>query len=409
MSLIALGVTGGIGAYKAVEVARGLQRLGHDIVAVMTPAATRFVGPLTFEAITGRRVVVDQFEVGANVDVEHIAIAGDIALLLVVPATANVIGKFASGIADDPLSTLYIATRAPVLMAPAMNTHMLEHPSVRRNLERLAADGVRFVEPGEGFLACGWIGTGRLAEPDVVVAAAHALLVGEQTLAGRSLLVTAGPTFEDLDPVRYLGNRSTGRMGYALAEVAAARGATTTLVSGPSQLAAPHGVEVVSVRSAAQMHDAVLARAATADAVIMAAAVADYRPAGGMRAQKITKADGDMTLVLERTQDILGELGRRRAGATRPLLVGFAAETADVADRAQDKLARKQVDLIVANDVSREDAGFGSEANAVTLVEAAGRHELPLQPKRQVAALILDRVAAKLAAMAPAADRDADA
>src|SRR2546423_751922 len=237
--LIALGVTGGIGAYKAVEVARGLQKRGHDVVAVMTHAATRFVGHVTFEAITRRRVIVDQFDAGMNADIEHIALASTIDLLLIAPATANIIGKMANGIADDFLSTLYIATRAPVLIAPAMNTQMFAHEAVRRNLAILAARGVRFVEPGEGYLACGWIGKGRLADPDDIVAAGDAFVRPVGRLRGRRGLVTAGPTYEDFDPVRYLGNRSSGRMGFALASEAARRGAEVTLVAGPTAIDAP--------------------------------------------------------------------------------------------------------------------------------------------------------------------------
>ena len=232
--LIALGVTGGIGAYKAVEVARGLQKRGHEVVAIMTASATRFVGPVTFEAITRRRVITDQWEAGANADIEHIALASTIDLLLIAPATANIIGKMANGIADDFLSTLYTATRAPVLMAPAMNTQMFEHEAVRRNLDTLAARGVRFVDPGEGYLACGWIGKGRLAETDDIVLAADRLLRPTGPLAGKRLLVTAGPTFEDVDPVRFVGNRSSGRMGFAVAAEAAKRGAVVTLVAGPT-------------------------------------------------------------------------------------------------------------------------------------------------------------------------------
>src|SRR3954467_11664875 len=276
--LIALGVTGGIGAYKAVEVARGLQKRGHDVVAVMTHSATRFVGPVTFEAITRRHVITDQFEIGMNADIEHIAIASTIDLLLIAPATANIIGKMANGIADDFLSTLYTATRAPVLVAPAMNTQMFAHEAVRRNLDTLAARGVRFVEPGEGYLACGWIGKGRLAEPEGIVAAAEAILRPNGALRGQRILVTAGPTYEDVDPVRYIGNRSSGRMGFAIAAEAARRGADVTLVSGPSSLETPAVREVVRVRSAAEMHEAVMARAADAAVVVMAAAVADYAP-----------------------------------------------------------------------------------------------------------------------------------
>src|ERR671919_689485 len=236
MALIAVGVTGGIGAYKAVEVVRGLQKRGHDVVALMTRSARRFVGEVTFEAITRRRVITSQWRPGANADIEHISLASDIALLLVAPATANVIGKFANGIADDFLSSLYLATRAPVLMAPAMNTNMLEHDAVRNNLATLGARGVRFVDPGAGYLACGWIGKGRLAEPEEIVEAAERVLMPSGSLLGRLVVVTAGPTYEDIDDVRYIGNRSSGKMGYAIAAEAAKRGARVVLVSGPTQL-----------------------------------------------------------------------------------------------------------------------------------------------------------------------------
>ncbi|MGE3276309.1 MAG: bifunctional phosphopantothenoylcysteine decarboxylase/phosphopantothenate--cysteine ligase CoaBC [Vicinamibacterales bacterium] len=392
MALIALGVTGGIGAYKAVEVARGLQKRGHDVVAVMTGAATRFVGPVTFEAITRRRVITDQWEPGANADIEHIALADGIDLLLVAPATANTIARFAQGLGDDFLTTLYLATRAPVLLAPAMNSNMFAHPAVETNLGILAARGVRLVEPGEGYLACGWIGKGRLAEPDEIVAAAERVLRPSTALAGRRVLVTAGPTYEDLDPVRYLGNRSSGRMGFALAAEAARRGAQVTVVAGPTTVEAPAGVEIVRVRGAREMHQAVLSRAGDLDVAILAAAVADYTPAS-VAAQKVAKQEGPLTVTFERTPDILADLGRlpsRQGG--RPVLVGFAAETEDVVARARAKRERKQVDLIVANDVSRDDAGFEVENNAVTLVDAAGAEDVPLQSKAAVAARILDRV-----------------
>jgi phosphopantothenoylcysteine decarboxylase/phosphopantothenate--cysteine ligase len=397
MSLIALGVTGGIGAYKAVEVVRGLQNHGHDVVAIMTRSARKFVGPITFEAITGRRVVTGQWTSGANADIEHIAIASDIALLVVAPATANVIGKFANGIADDFLSSLYLATRAPVLMAPAMNTNMLEHAAVQRNLSVLTARGVRFVEPGSGYLACGWIGKGRLAAPEAIVEAAHQLLTASATWQGRRVLVTAGPTYEDLDPVRFIGNRSSGRMGFAIAAEAAARGAVVTLIAGPSRLDAAPGVDVVPVRSASEMHAAVMSRAQDADVIVMAAAVADYTPER-VEPEKIVKRDGPMTLSFRRTADILSELGALRAsvGRDRPVLVGFAAETEDVLNRARAKRAAKHVDLIVANDVSRADAGFDVDTNEVTIVAADGEHRVPLQKKRDVAAAILDRIDAIL-------------
>ena len=412
MAFIALGVTGGIGAYKAVEIARGLQKNGHDVVAVMTRAARRFVGPLTFEAITRREVITDQWKPGSNADIEHIAIASTIDLLLVAPATANTVAKFTHGLADDFLSALYVATRAPVLIAPAMNSNMFDHPAVAKNLETLMARGVHIVDPGSGYLACGWIGKGRLAEPDEVVAAAEQVLKatrpepvspkpsGEGGLAGRRVLITAGPTYEDIDPVRYVGNRSSGRMGYALAAEALRRGAAVTLVTGPSHLQPPHGAEVIKARSAAAMHEAVMARSADQDVVIMAAAVADYTPA--VKApQKVKKADDALTITLQRTKDILADVGRLPSRAQgRPVLVGFAAETENVVEQARAKLQKKHVDLVVANDVSRPDAGFDVDTNAVTLVSAESADELPLQSKSAVAARVLDRVEQLLASAA---------
>jgi len=390
--LIALGVSGGIGAYKAVEVARGLQKHGHEVVAVMTANAMKFVGPLTFEAITRRQVITDQFEAGSNADIEHIALASTIDLLLIAPATANILGKIANGIADDFLSTLFIATAAPVLVAPAMNTQMFAHEAVRANLETLAARGVRFVEPGEGYLACGWIGKGRLAEPDEIVAAADSMLRPQGRLLGLRVLVTAGPTFEDLDPVRYLGNRSSGKMGFAVAAEAVRRGAEVTLVTGPSPIGPPRVQELVRVRTAEEMHAAVIDRAGRMDIVVMAAAVADYRPAEPS-SQKVSKGGDTVTLVLKKTPDILAELGRRRLeSGVGPMLVGFAAETEDVVARATAKREAKHVDLIVANDVSRADAGFAVDTNQVTIVGPQGAELLPLDSKASVAAAIFDRI-----------------
>jgi phosphopantothenoylcysteine decarboxylase/phosphopantothenate--cysteine ligase len=402
MGLVALGVTGGIGAYKAIEVCRGLQKRGHDVVAVMTRSAARFVGPVTFEAITRRPVITSQWRPGMNADIEHVAIADGIELLLVAPCTANVVGKFANGIADDFLTSLYLATKAPVLLAPAMNTNMLAHEAVQRNLQTLAARGVRFVDPGEGYLACGWIGKGRLAEPDAIVEAAVRVLArpvspdhaGESlVLRGRRVLVTAGPTYEDIDPVRYVGNRSSGRMGFALAAEARRRGAHVTLIAGQTALEPPPVDALVRVRSAAQMHEAVMRVASAADVVIMAAAVADYAPAK-TAAAKIAKGDAPMTLALERTKDILADLGSMRSGlgSPTPLLVGFAAETADVVRKAHEKRERKKADLIVANDVSQPDRGFEVETNAVTIVGEDFEQPVHLQSKDRVAGVILDRV-----------------
>jgi phosphopantothenoylcysteine decarboxylase/phosphopantothenate--cysteine ligase len=411
MALIALGVTGGIGAYKAVEVCRSLQKAGHEVVAVMTEAATRFVGPLTFEAITRHPVVTSQWTAPPETDadsrsIEHIALADRVALLLVVPCTANVIGKFAHGIADDFLSSMYLATKAPVLLAPAMNSNMLAHAAVQQNLRVLSDRGVRFVEPGEGYLACGWMGKGRLAEPDDIVAAALRVLAPSEPvpvpastarpagpMRGRRVLVTAGPTFEDIDPVRFVGNRSSGRMGFAIAEEATRRGADVILVAGPTVVDIPEVAHLVRVRSAADMHAAVMEHSDGADVVIMAAAVADYTPE--VRAnQKMAKQDGPLTLTLTRTRDILKDLGARRdaSGQRHPVLVGFAAETSDVVRKARDKRARKHVDLIVANDVSQDDRGFEVSTNAATLVSDAGEVDVPLQAKSSVAAKILDAV-----------------
>jgi phosphopantothenoylcysteine decarboxylase/phosphopantothenate--cysteine ligase len=391
MALVALGVTGGIGAYKAVEVARELQKGGHEVAAIMTRSAVRFVGEVTFEAITRRRVISDQYARGANADIEHISLASGIALLLVAPATANIIGKFANGIADDFLTSLYLATRAPVLMAPAMNTNMLEHDAVKRNMAALAARGVRFVDPGAGYLACGWIGKGRLAEPQSIVEAAQRILLPSGSLLGKLVVVTAGPTYEDIDLVRYIGNRSSGRMGYAIAAEAARRGARVVLISGPSPLEPPAGIEIVRIRSAAEMHHAVQTVASGAEIIVMAAAVADYRPAEGRAGSKIEKADTPLELRLERTTDILAELGRQRRGAARPLLVGFAAESGDPVARGREKLLRKSADMIVANDISRTDAGFDSELNTVTLITRESEENVPLGPKTELATRILDR------------------
>jgi phosphopantothenoylcysteine decarboxylase/phosphopantothenate--cysteine ligase len=391
MALIALGVTGGIGAYKAVEVARDLQKRGHDVAAIRTRSATAFVGEVTFEAITRRRVITDQYARGANADIEHIALATDSALLLVAPATANVIGKFANGIADDFLTSLYLATRAPVLMAAAMNTNMLEHPAVARNMATLVDRGVQFVDPGEGYLACGWIGKGRLAEPAAIAEAADRLLHQDVSLRGRTVLVTAGPTYEDIDAVRYVGNRSSGKMGYAVAAEAARRGARVVLVSGPSREPVPPGVERVQVRRAREMRDAVIDRARDADIVVMAAAVADYMPEGGGVAGKIEKGDGPLRLTLVRTPDILAELGASRREDGGPVLVGFAAESGDPVERARAKRLRKNADIIVANDISTEGTGFDSNMNSATIIGPDGEEPFPTGPKAALASRIIDR------------------
>jgi phosphopantothenoylcysteine decarboxylase/phosphopantothenate--cysteine ligase len=393
LAVVVLGVTGCIGAYKACEVLRELQRRGQDVHVVMTAAATRFVTPMTFEALSRHPVFHDQWALGENGDIRHVSLADDADLLLVAPATANILGKFARGIADDALSTLYLATRASVLVAPAMNVNMFEHPAVGENLAILRARGVGVVEPGSGYLACGWLGKGRLAETSEIVDAAMAVLGRKgRDLEAETVLVTAGPTVEDIDPVRFLSNRSSGRMGYRIAEAARDRGARVVLVSGPTSLEPPAGVEVVQVRSAEEMQKACAARASSATVVVAAAAVADYRPASPS-ASKRKKTDGPLSLELVRTPDVLMGLGAsKREGV---VLVGFAAETDDLEANAAAKLAAKNLDLIVANDVTREGHGFEGETNGGLVLRRDGsRAEIPLGTKRAMADRILDEVLA---------------
>jgi phosphopantothenoylcysteine decarboxylase/phosphopantothenate--cysteine ligase len=390
MPVVVLGVTGGIGAYKACEVLRELQRREADVHVVMTAAATRFVTPMTFEALSRHPVFHDQWALGEQGTIRHVSLADEAELLLVAPATANILGKFARGIADDALSTLYLATRAPVVVAPAMNVNMFTHPAVVETLQILRARGVSVVEPGSGYLACGWLGKGRLAEVGEIVDAAMAALSRRRDLEGETVLVTAGPTVEDIDPVRFVSNRSSGKMGYRLAEAARDRGAKVVLVSGPASLPAPPGVEFVPVRSAEDMQRAVAARVAPATVVIAAAAVSDFRPASASPS-KVKKTDGPLRLDLVRTPDILKGLGEAKAGR---VLVGFAAETEDLLGNAAQKLQAKNLDLVVANDVTAPGGGFGSETNAVWLLHRDGtRVEVPLASKREVAERILDEVA----------------
>ncbi|HUL75953.1 MAG TPA: bifunctional phosphopantothenoylcysteine decarboxylase/phosphopantothenate--cysteine ligase CoaBC [Vicinamibacteria bacterium] len=391
MPVVVLGVTGGIGAYKACEVLRELQRREVDVHVVMTAAGARFVTPMTFEALSRHPVFHDQWALGVNGEIPHISLADEADLLLVAPATANILGKFARGIADDALSTLYLATRAPVVVAPAMNVNMFDHPAVVENIGLLRGRGVRVVEPGSGYLACGWLGKGRLAEVGEIVDAAMAALARRRDLEGVTVLVTAGPTVEDWDPVRFVSNRSSGKMGYRLAEAARDRGAKVVLVSGPTSLPVPWGLDLVPVRSADEMQRAVAERVRPASVVIAAAAVSDYRPAT-KRASKVKKTGGRLTLDLVRTPDILKGLGEAKG---KRVLVGFAAETEDLLHHAAKKLAAKNLDLIVANDVTVPGAGFGSDTNSVVLLRrGGGRVEVPLASKREVAERILDEVSA---------------
>jgi len=385
---VVLGVTGCIGAYKAAEVLRELQRRDVDVHVVLTANATRFVGAMTFEALSRHPVFVDQFALGDDGDIRHISLADGTDLLLVAPATANTIGKFARGIADDALSTLYTATTAPTVIAPAMNVNMFSHPAVVENMDILRRRGVTIVEPGAGYLACGWLGKGRLAETAEIVEAAMAVLVRRRDLEGETVVVTAGPTIEDIDPVRYLSNRSSGKMGYRLAETARDRGARVVLVSGPTTLAAPAGVETIVVRSAEEMARAVAEHAREASIVAMAAAVSDFRPSEPAL-QKLKKAAVGSRLDLVRTPDILEALGADKRGR---FLIGFAAETERLLEHARRKRKDKRVDLLVANDVSAAGAGFGADDNAAVLIDDAAETPLPLMGKRALADRIWDRV-----------------
>jgi len=390
---IAVGVSGGIAAYKAAEIVRLLQDRGIRVQVIMTQAAQEFVRPLTFAALSGEKVITDMFSAGnqaPNIEsaVEHIAVAQSIDALLVAPATADIIAKFAQGMASDFLTTLYLATTSPVVVAPAMNVNMWEHPATQANLETLRKRGVRIVEPGTGYLACGMVGAGRLAENDAVVAAALAALGVSQDLAGETILITAGPTREKIDPVRYLTNRSSGRMGYALAEAALRRGARVLLVSGPANLKAPGGAELTPVESAEEMRQSVLKLLPQATIVIKTAAVADYRPKS-VASQKI-KRSGPLTLELEPTADILKEVSRAKQSQ---IIVGFAAETENALENARKKLATKMLDAIVVNDVSREGVGFDSDRNAVTIITQQDVIEIPETSKWEVALAVLDQIA----------------
>jgi phosphopantothenoylcysteine decarboxylase/phosphopantothenate--cysteine ligase len=394
---VALGVSGGIAAYKAAEIVRLLQERGVHVQVIMTRAAQEFVRPLTFAALSGQKVITEMFageNIEPNIDsaVEHIAVAQSIDALLVAPATADLLAKFAQGIASDFLTTLYLATTAPVVVAPAMNVNMWNHPATRTNVEILKARGVRVVEPDEGYLACGMTGPGRLADNDAIIAATIEALGASQDLTGEIVLITAGPTREKIDPVRYLTNRSSGRMGYALAESALRRGARALLISGPTSLTPPGAAEVTRVESAEDMRQAVLKLLPEATIVIKTAAVSDYRPKSPA-SQKI-KRTGPVSLDLEPTVDILAEVARhKQTQIARPqIVVGFAAETENVLENARKKLASKSLDAIVVNDVSQEGVGFDSERNAVTIITHGEVVEVPETTKWEVAQRVLDQI-----------------
>ena len=388
MSCVVLGVTGGIAAYKSAEIASQLKKQGHDVYVIMTKHATEFIAPLTFETLTNHPVVVDMFTRETPWEVEHIALAKRADVFLVAPASANFLGKYANGIADDMLTTTVLATKAPVVLAPAMNTNMWSNAIVQKNVEALKSFGVSMVGPGSGYLACGDLGQGRMSEPEEIVEAVHDALA-QKDLNGKRILVTAGPTRETLDPVRYITNHSSGKMGFAIARAAKRRGAAVTLIHGPVALPLPYGVEECAVISTQDMLEAVQDRFLDCDLLIMAAAPADFT----MQEQsnrKIKKVDGQpMVWQLKQTQDILGALSSKRNGQ---VVVGFAAETNDVQSYAMDKLQRKRLNMIVANDVTQKGAGFGADTNIVTVVHEDGRicpHDIA--PKEEIADFILDQ------------------
>lgn len=386
---VVLGVAGGIAAYKAAELVRALAAAGARVRVVMTRSAQEFITPLTLQTLSGEPVARDLFDLTQESEIGHIDLADSADLLLVAPATANLLGKLVAGIGDDLLTTVLLATRAPVVLAPAMNVNMFENEVVQRNLRQLTERGFHVVAPDEGSLACGYEGQGRLPDTEVLLEAAAAAITPDD-LAGETFLVTAGPSREALDPVRYLSNRSSGKMGYAVARAAARRGAEVILVSGPTLLEEPVGVESIRVESAAEMAAAVERHAATASVVVAAAAVADYTPVASAE-EKQAKVSGELALNLVSTKDIVANSVPRHAGL---IVVGFAAETGDVEERAQKKLGRKKLDLIVANDVTKPGAGFDVDTNIVTLIDEGSVETLPLLSKDEVADRILDRVRA---------------
>ncbi len=396
---IGLGVCGGIAAYKAVEVLRGLQKAGGGVQVAMTKHATEFIGPLTFRALTEKHVLVDDYDAANPDPIAHINFSQNIDLFIIVPATANVIAKFAGGVADDFITSTYLASTAPVLIAPAMNTTMWEHPATRRNIETLKADGVYFVEPDTGEMACKTVGPGRLSEPDVIVRRALEILAaaGEKKpkhgrdLTGEKILITTGATREAIDPVRFISNNSSGKMGFAVARAARERGADVTVVAGVTSAAEPAGVKVLRGISAGEMHRAVMAELPDATVFIGAAAVADYRPSQ-LAENKIKKTDEQMTLTLDKTADILSDVAKNRRDGL--LVIGFAVETDNVLDYARTKLEKKNLDLVVANDVSQRGAGFDVDTNIITIVSRNGSapEELPLMSKLDAAHKVLDAI-----------------
>lgn len=387
---VVIGVSGGIAVYKVCDVVSRLKKLNADVHVIMTKSACEFVGPLTFQTLSQNYVVSDMFEDPKTWEVEHVELAKKADLFLVAPATANVIGKIANGICDDMLTTTIAATKAKVLIAPAMNTNMYENPLIQKNISTLKEYGYKFIEPESGRLACGDIGSGKLASPEVIVENIEALLNYEQDLVGRKIIITAGPTIESLDPVRYLTNRSSGKMGYAIAKVAAARGAEVTLVSGKTSLKPSSNIKkVINITSAEDMYQAVISNLDENDVVIKSAAVADYKPKE-YSDKKIKKKDGDLVIELDRNKDIAYEIGKIKKDK---ILVGFAAETNDLIENAKGKIAKKNMDFIVANNLKESGAGFGTDTNVVSIIEKDGSiNKYPMMTKEQVASVILDKI-----------------
>ena len=386
---IVLGVTGGIAAYKSANLASMLVKLNADVHVIMTHNATHFITPMTFETLTNNKCIVDTFDRNFNFDVKHVSLAKKGDLFVVAPCTANVIGKLAHGICDDMLTTTMLATKAPKLIAPAMNTGMWENPILQDNLQKLLGYGYHIIQPIVGRLACGDTGTGKMASEETIVEQILAFMAKEKDLKGKKILVTAGPTQEAIDPVRYITNHSSGKMGYAIAKMAQLRGAEVTLVSGPVNIQPFTGVNLVSVVSAQDMFEAVTARRADQDVIIMCSAVADYTPSS-YSDQKVKKQEGDMSIPLTRTKDILGYLGEHKNAGQ--LLVGFSMETENLIENSRTKLSKKHVDLICANSISEGNTGFAVDTNKVTLITNSGIHELPLCSKEETADLILDHI-----------------
>ncbi len=386
---VVLGVTGSIAAYKIASLASTLVKQQAEVHVLMTKNATNFINPITFETLTGRKCLVDTFDRNFEYSVEHVALAKKADVVLIAPASANVIGKIANGIADDMLTTTVLACRCRKLIAPTMNTQMFENPILQDNLKKCASYGMEIIDPASGYLACGDTGAGKMPEPEVLYQYIIKEILYKKDLAGKKILVTAGPTMEAIDPVRYITNHSTGKMGYAIARVAALRGAQVTLVSGPTSLPAPYFVKTVNIQSARQMYEAVVSVSAEQDAVIKAAAVADYRPKH-VAAEKTKKKDGDMAIELERTDDILAYLGaHRREGQ---FLCGFSMETENMLENSRAKLKKKNIDMIVANNLKVAGAGFGTDTNVVTLITAEKETELEMMTKEQVAERLLDEI-----------------